>query len=73
MLEGLFIEGTHYLSFESEEDLLSKLIFLENNPSIAESIGIAGLEKYNSIARDYDYWKFILGQGEKVPGLDEIY
>ncbi len=73
VLEGLFIEGTHYLSFESEEDLLSKLIFLENNPSIAESIGIAGLEKYNSIARDYDYWKFILGQGEKVPGLDEIY
>ena len=56
VLDGMFEDGVHYVSFESKEDLLAKIKFIEENPLIAESIAKAGHEKFLDLFGSNQFW-----------------
>ena len=56
ILDGLFDEGVHYLTFSSKKDLLARLNFLSENPTYAETIAISGHLRYQELADVEKFW-----------------
>jgi hypothetical protein len=52
----MFEDGVHFLSFETREDLIDKINFIQENPIMAESIAIAGHKKYLEMFGNNKFW-----------------
>lgn len=60
ILDGLFVEGTHYVAFTSKEDLLFKVKFLSENPIRSETIAQSGLLRYKEVIDAEKFWLDII-------------
>lgn len=59
-MEDLFIEGVHYVAFDSEEDLLGKIEFYSANPAERERIARAGQQLVDSKYRHFHMLRKVL-------------
>jgi len=56
VLDGMFEDGVHFLSFESREDLIDKINFIQENPAMAKSIAKAGHKRYLELFGSNRFW-----------------
>jgi hypothetical protein len=56
ILDGLFDEGVHYLTFSSKKDLLARLNFLSENPTYAETVASSGRLRYKELINAEKFW-----------------
>ena len=58
-LEGILESGKDYLSFTSEDDLLSTLDFLVGNPNEVQKIAESGYQTFLKLQKDGHFWGFL--------------
>jgi hypothetical protein len=56
ILDGLFVEGVHYIAFTSKKDLLDRLKFISENLTFAETVANSGHLRFKELLDPQKFW-----------------
>jgi hypothetical protein len=60
VLDGMLVNGTHFLEFSTKAEMLSLIVEINNNDQLAKEIALNGLRRYTELYDSGKFWENIL-------------